>query len=117
MWLSKMLSKENSNQTAESGTITLSNNQSWEASATVNARNLSSFSPFGYSFSAPVGEEVILVPSSDGQVALGTKMDSSQLENGEIKIVANSGACIYLKSDGSVEINGLVISPEGVINN
>jgi hypothetical protein len=34
---------------------------------------------------------------------------------GEVKITSLSGAYIHLKNDGSIELNGLLISKEGKI--
>ena len=79
-----------------------------EAASTVNSRNTASFSPYGYSCAIPVGEEVILIPSNDGQVLLGTKSDSAGLAAGEVKITSAGGAGITLKNDGRVIINGRV---------
>ncbi len=117
MWLSKMISKNVLNETAEKGSVTLSDSAQWEASASAGVRNVNSYAPYGYHSAAPVGQEVILIPSSDGQVALGTKIDISSLEAGEIKLCSLGGASIILKNDGSVIINSLVIDKDGVIKN
>ena len=87
MWLSKKMSGKISQQRAEKGMVTLSDNSSWEAGSTVSARDLPKYAPYGYISSPPVGEEVIIVPSSDGQVALGVKQKNESLESGERCIV------------------------------
>lgn len=115
MWLSRMLSKQNNAEKAEKGSVTISKSDLLEADSSVNTRNLGSYAPYGYSSAAPVGEEVILVPSSDGQVAVGTRCKENELESGEIKITSLGGANIILKNDGSVVINSLVIDKNGVI--
>lgn len=115
MWLSKMLSKNYSVQKAEKGNVTISENKNFETVSSVNSRNLNSYAPYGYAAVPPVGEEVILIPASDGQVALGTKCEASALESGEIKITSLGGAEIILKNDGSVVINSMVIDKDGVI--
>ncbi|MFR5875366.1 MAG: hypothetical protein ACLUFN_02625 [Eubacterium sp.] len=117
MWLSKMLSKSDTVDKAEKGRVTLSEPDSFEAGSSVTSRNINSYAPYGYNSLAPVGEEIILVPSSDGQVAIGTKNDSTSLESGEIKITSKGGASIILKNDGRVIINSLEIDKNGVIKN
>jgi phage gp45-like len=115
MWLSKMMSKSSLSDKAEKGRITLSQPDNVEAESTVTARNINTYTPYGFTSLAPIGEEVILIPSSDGQVAVGTKNDSSDLQSGEVKIASKGGACIILKNDGSVIINSMKIDKNGVI--
>ena len=117
MWLSKVISKPRGETIAESGNVTIASADSIEASATVNCRNLPNYAPYGYTSVAPVGEEVVIVPSTRGQVALGTKAVPSQLQSGEVCISSKGGAKIILKNDGSVIINSLVINKNGVIDN
>lgn len=116
MWISKMISKSEKEQKAEKGCITLSNN-SVEAQGTVKSRNIDSFTPYGYQSVVPVGEEVMLLPSSDGQVMIGSRCADSSLKSGEVRISSLGGASIVLKNDGSVIINSLVINKNGVIQN
>ena len=80
-------------------------------------RDIDSYSPYGYSSRAPRGEKIILVPSADGQVMLGTAEDASSLESGEIRIASAGGAKIILKNDGTVIINSMIIGKDGVIKN
>lgn len=117
MWLSKKIVKSNSDNVAESGTVTITSSNSIEANSTVNARNLPTYAPYGYNTVTPVGEQVILVPSSDGQVAVGSRCVENALESGEVCIKSKGGATVMLKNDGSVVINSLVIDKNGVINN
>lgn len=115
MWMSRMLSKNNALEKAEKGSVTISSASDFEAGASVNERNISSYAPYGYSYSPEVGAEVILIPSSDGQVALGTKSSAEGLESGEIRISSKGGATIELKNDGRVVINqSYVIDKRGV---
>lgn len=117
MWLSKMLSKSDKTMTAESGSVTLSDKNTCEIGASVCQRDIDSYSPYGYSSRVPRGEKIILVPSADGQVMLGTAEDSSSLESGEIRIASAGGAKIILKNDGTVIINSMIIGKDGVIKN
>ncbi len=116
MWMSKMISKYEQNQKAEKGSVTLSD-RCIETDGTVKARNIESFAPYGYQTVPPVGEEVMLLPSSHGQVIIGSKSENSDLESGEIKISSKGGASIILKNDGSVMINSAMIDKNGVMIN
>lgn len=115
MWLSKMIANNSDEAKAERGMVTISNENETEIGASVLSRAVSSYAPYGYNAVAPVGEEVILVPSSDGQVSLGTKIDVNSLDNGEIKISSKGGATIVLRNDGTIAINSMIINKEGRI--
>ena len=116
MWLSKMLSKNAAATGAEKGSVTISNGSSLEAGATASARNIGVYSPYGYISAPPVGEEIIVIPSLDGQVTIGSKQKEMPIESGEVKITSLGGASILLKNDGTVVINdSLIIDREGNI--
>lgn len=118
MWISRMIASKLIDEKAEKGRVITNNDGQMEAGSTLFSKNISEYAPYGYQVSVPTGEEVIIVNSTDGQIALGTKnIPSNQLENGEIKISSKGGANIILKNDGSVVINSLVIDKNGVIKN
>lgn len=116
MWLSRRFNKTE-NSAAETGVVTLNANGFTEAAASMPSRNRDTFSPYGYSYCAPVGEEVLIVNGSSGTVFAGTKMPAPSLGQGEIEIKSMGGASVVLKNDGSVVINGLVIDKNGEIVN
>jgi len=115
MWLSRKIAKNNLTEKAERGNVTISASDVMEADASANTRSLGSYAPYGYTSNVPVGEEVILVPSSDGQVALGAKCSRNNLESGEVMIASLGGAKILLRNDGTVVINSMVIDRNGVV--
>ena len=118
MWISKRLSERRSPAVSESGQITMTSNNRYEAASTVNARNIVAYQPYGYQACLPTGEETLLIPSADGLSAIGVKAKETALEAGEIMISSKGGASILLKNDGSVVINHtLVINREGEIEN
>ena len=112
MWLNKNYNSA-SESYAEKGTVTIGGTQNLDAGE--GARNAEVFAPYGYSFCAPAGEEVLIVGSPFGGAVAGTKCTQENLKNGEIKICALSGAYILLRADGSVVINGTVIGKNGKI--
>ena len=113
MWMSKNIAASVPREVAQEGTVTMSNSFSWEAGATVSGRDYPCFAPYGYSYCAPGGESVLLVPSETGSACVGTAVNSNGLSAGEISIRSLGGASVVLKNDGSVIINGLVINKNG----
>ena len=118
MWISRMLARSYESEKAQSGYVSMSAGGELEVGSTVNARGIKAYSPYGYSAAVPVGEEVILIPSAEGQAILGTPESSSSLSQGEVEIASRGGARILLKNDGTVIINGhYVINKEGEATN
>ena len=116
MWLSKMIGKNTADNRAQKGSITISGSADVEAQYTAGAKSMQAYTPYGYTSAAPIGEEVAVVPSSDGEIAIGTRCKASELESGEVMISSLGGAKIILKNDGTVVINSMVINREGMIN-
>lgn len=114
MWLSKRQRVQNGS-VAEVGTTTINNSALTEATATMQSRNYSSFAPYGYSFCAPVGESVLLLNGTGGTCCAGVEMQRREIEQGEIEIKSLGGAKIRLCNDGSVVINGVIITADGEI--
>lgn len=115
MWLSKAIKNSKVEDKIECGSVTLSGKETLETASSVNIRSIGAYSPYGYSSLPPVGEEVMLVPSAEGQAIVGTRLNISNIETGEIQISSKGGATIILKNDGSVVINSLTIDKEGKI--
>jgi len=114
MWLSEKLAETAASQTAQPGKVTLSQGNTFEAEAAVRSRNVRQCAPYGYCVNTPAGASVMLLPSSDGQLALGINRAPGDLEAGEIRIVSRGGASIVLKNDGSVVINNhFIINKDG----
>lgn len=117
MWISRILSENKAEPLPETGEVTLSSPDNWEADASKKERNINSFSPYGYAAVAPVGEEVLLLPVSNGTAALGTKTNAEGLAAGEILIRSKGGATIELKNDGTIVLNKtVIIDSEGGIS-
>ena len=113
MWLSKALQKREMAPRAEKGEVTLSSAENWEATATQSVRNIARYLPYGYEALPPQGEEVLLLPVSDGTAALGVRAKGGT-EAGEIALRSAGGASIVLKNDGTVIINHhFIIDREG----
>lgn len=116
MWISRKIAGDTDVRIAEKGRVTMSSND-FEAGATVMQRSVENYAPYGYCSKAPVGEQVMILPSSDGQAVIGSLCDCANINSGEIKITSMGGAQIVLKNDGTIMLNSMVISKEGVIKN
>lgn len=113
MWISKQIIKEETQPPTECGTLTMNVNGSIEAASTGLERSIEVYAPFGYKSSIPSGTNLLLSQGGGQQVCIGVKSDAPSLKEGEIKIESPCGGYVYLKADGSVEINGLLITKEG----
>lgn len=116
MWISKRLSEAITQPRAERGNVTIANDNGVEAGGTVTTRGVQCYMPYGYTSTPPVGKEVMMLPSSDGQVIIGSKSDS-HCNAGEVVISSLGGARIELKNDGTIVLNSLVIDRNGEIKN
>lgn len=116
MWISKNIAGMGYESLAERGSVTLSSNE-FEAGSTCTQRSIDTFAPYGYQSKAPVGQQVMILPSSDGQAVIGSLCSYKDLDSGEIRIISKGGATILLKNDGTIQLNSLTISKEGVVTN
>lgn len=117
MWLSRQTTKNTAEATIQKGRVTLNSNGQLEAVSTGAERSIRIFSPYGYTFSPPQGADMLLAQSDGEKVSFGVEMNPNGVKAGEVKITSQFGGYIYLKSDGSVVINGLKINSKGEIEN
>lgn len=79
-------------------------------------RNLRVVAPYGIQTKPVVGSTVALLPLSSGEyLLLGAVGEDNALQAGELRLQNSAGATILLKSDGSISLNGLIISSDGQI--
>ena len=69
-------------------------------------RSLRACLPYGVCSIPPKNECAVVLPLDDGEVSLGVLADTSDLQEGELKLCSAGGASIVLKNDGRVLING-----------
>ena len=115
MWISRQLSKNEDEMVSQTGKSTLNNNGNVEVVGSGVSRGVELYSPYGYSYSLPAGENVLLTKTNGTLSGVGVGMSGSDLKNGEIRISALSGAYIHFTQNGDVIINGLKINRNGVI--
>lgn len=117
MWISKQTVKSTELPLIQTGKVTMSGQNGVEAVSTSPQRNIEMYSPYGYYYSMPTGDNMLIARCDGNSVSMGVLMEDESLKTGEIKIVSQSGGYIYLKNDGSVVINGLIIDSKGAVRN
>lgn len=115
MWISRQISKQQEGSENQKGSSTSNSNGSIEVTSNGACRDVEMYAPYGYNYSLPAYQDVFLTRCDGEQTCLGVRLGKDGLASGEIKISASSGAYIYLRQDGSVVINGLIINKNGVI--
>lgn len=71
--------------------------------------------PWGFYSKAPSDVNGVALTLEDGDVIVGHKISERALSEGEVEIFSKGGASIILKNNGSVIINGLLITKNGTI--
>ncbi len=76
--------------------------------------NIPIASPWGITYLPPKGTKVLVLESSETILCTGAVMDTTGLAAGELKLTSVGGACIYLKNNGEVVINGQVFPKQTI---
>lgn len=70
--------------------------------------NIPIASPWGITYLPPKGTKVLVLESPEMILCTGAVMDPAGLAAGELMLTSAGGACIHLKNNGEVVINGQV---------
>ena len=62
--------------------------------------------PYGLVSVPPSGEQAVVLPLDEGEVAIGVIANGIGLEPGELMLHSKGGASLILKNDGRVLVNG-----------
>lgn len=101
---------------AQIGKVMLSGDERVGVSANLDAQSAIYAAPYGVYAKPCEGDHLLLLPTADGKyVSLGVMSAHANLKSGELMLKAASGAYVWLKETGEVEINGLVIDKNGTI--
>lgn len=76
-------------------------------------RGMPVFSPRGINYRPCEGDNILLMPVENSDVCVGVLCNSAGLASGELSLSSSGGANIHLKNDGSIVLNGLVITRDG----
>lgn len=107
MWLLNYVTQNSIKKSdAVRGNVSQTGNTAVSVNASSEHREIPVAAPFGIAYVPPVGEESVVLPVADGEICLGVIAQNKQLSPGELMLYSSGGAYIYLKNDGTVEING-----------
>lgn len=113
MWLSQQLKPQSTDTDADLGQVTITGRQTGVL-ARGEVRSLPVYGPGGYIWQPASGESVLVIkggPGGEESCVTGVKQSASTgMSAGEVKVYSSSGATIYLKSNGSIELHGQSIS-------
>ena len=112
MWISKKLAQSNNqaqSDNTEIGNLSISTDDVVAAISSCEKRKIAFYTPLGIEFLPSVGQNVLLVSCGNQTICAGVEMiKTSKLKAGEIRLFSQGGANVYLKNDGSIELNDSV---------
>lgn len=73
------------------------------------------FSPRGIAYKPCVGDHLLLTPVTGADACAGALTSTAGLAPGELRLSSSGGATIYLRQNGDIVLNGVVITKDGEI--
>lgn len=114
MWINNALLKNELTELPHLAKVTHVKDGHVNTISHIQAINVPVISSIGIASLPSENDEVLLIPAFDGSYyCIGNSV--SELNAGETKITATSGAFIHLMNDGAISINGFIITKEGAI--
>ena len=107
MWLSNRMVRNKSNQPAV-GEVTIGGKNT-AVYTDGEKRNSVFFSPGGYYWLPSRGQNMVVIKSEDNEICCMDREITElpiDMQEGEVYIVSDGNASIYLKNDGTVQISG-----------
>ena len=95
--------------------VTFSEAGDFGAAGAAEYRGVPVFSPRGVSYRPSEGDNLLLLPVDGADACIGTLAYTDGLAAGELRLSSAGGAKIWLKINGDVAINGVVITKSGEI--
>ena len=83
--------------------------------ANTQLQGLPQFGTPGITYQPAEGEHVLLLTADGTQVVAGVLQPTTTTTPGELVLSSRGGATIQLRQDGSISLNGIVITKEGEI--
>ena len=112
MWLNERLSRPDEAELPFFATVTAREGNAVETSSHTRLANAPCVLPPGLSALPEPGDEVLMLPTADGYACLGVPAADA---DGGYTLSHPGGATIRLRADGSIELNGLLITREGAL--
>lgn len=119
MWLSKQMKPAAAVSGADLGMTTISGRQVGVVTRG-EVRDLPVYGPGGYLWTPANGAAVLVIkggPGGEEQCVAGARPpeEAKRVEPGEVYLYGPGGNAVYLKQDGSVEIQGTAVSITGAL--
>lgn len=106
MWITNIMTKSTikTNQVAKADVVCSNNGKVTTNGSCISGAYI--VAPYGVMSVPPKNAKAVLVNTSGDNFCMGVKLDTTNLEVGEVKICSLGGACIELKNNGNVYVNG-----------
>ncbi len=106
MWITNIMTKSTikTNQVAKADIVSTQNGK-----VTTNGSYISGayiIAPYGVMSVPPKNAKTVLVNTSGDNFCMGVRLDTANLKAGEVRLCSLGGACVELKNDGNVYVNG-----------
>jgi hypothetical protein len=94
---------------------TFSEREGFGAVGFAERRGVPVFAPRGFAYRPCAGDNLLLLEADGGPVCAGALVSADGLAPGEVRIDSGGGASVYLKENGDIVLNGVVITKQGEI--
>lgn len=111
MWINERLNNPLESEPPYIGRVARIQGNQADVEGYMKLTGVTCISPFGMECLPAVGEEVLVLPGGKAYYCIGVPSGRS----GQTVIQNQAGARISLQGDGSVNINGVIISKDGVL--
>lgn len=113
MWINTALNQQTTTELPHVAKVISIEGGRISAQSHLQTINLPVMSPIGMTAMPQVGDEVVLLPNMDGSYYCVGQLSTGIA--GEVRLSSPSGAEIALRADGSISLNGMIISKGGVV--
>lgn len=111
MWLSKQIAaSETMSEVSFIGEVTVADSSKLTVQGQEEYRDIPMVVPFGIAYVPIAGTKAAVTKLNGDYICFGTSATSQALEPGELMLYSAGGASIVLKNDGTVLINGKMIT-------
>ncbi len=109
MWLMDYVTRNSFSKNQPSlGDVTSSEKGTVAVEAALEHRDMPMIAPYGIAYNPPKNEKSVVLPTGNTTACIGVVSKDKNLKPGELMLYSSGGACIVLKNNGDVVINGKV---------
>lgn len=95
--------------------VSYSGAEEFGATGATEHRGVPLCAPRGIHYRPCEGDTLLLLSAEGATVCAGALAPAQTLEPGELLLLSAGGARIHLKNNGEISLNGLCISPTGIL--